>query len=501
MKKLLAVVCVFSFILLSSCELLLALLLEGESDQWYEGNPSSGNFWAVNFKNNKHYRVDAVLAYEGTNCKVYAEKSANVSNVQAKAMADEYDKNIFPKMVNAFSMKNFSIEDGSESYNFTDIMKFASWFVDGDGKLCILLLDIKDDYKKGVNNSYVAGYFWGGDFTNRNGSNGRDMIYIDVNPGLDPDNIKDTYKTLAHEMQHLMNFATSLVLMVEEKRSELMDTWVDEGLASAAEWVYSGEYEKARINWFKNNGNYYENGNKAMTGLIDKGNTFFVWDNRGKENQYAVLDDYATVNIFFQWLRLQSNDSIYRDIITSEYYDYQAVTSAFAIHVPTINTWDKLLSSWFAANHINAPSGLYGYRDETDLKDIKVPAPASLTLTLSLAPGEGVYSKTSINPNFNGIGNIKYAYLSSSTMSSYHSANSTLLTYNANIKTDGSSENGSTTGVPIAASSVDTVSIDRSAVYAPERPYRIDAGEMLRNKPVDMEQLKGFRRISRVEHE
>jgi len=279
-----------------------------------------------------------------------------------------------------------------------------------------------------------------------------------------------------------------------------MDTWVDEGLAAAAEWVYSGEYSEDRIEWFKYSG--AQNG--SMKGLINKGNNFFVWENRSKESQYAVLDDYATVSLFFQWLRLQTNDNIYRSIITSEDYDYNAVTNAFSQAYSKAFTWDELLKAWLAANYINSPSGLYGYKNDEVLKDINIPAPSSITNSIQLAPGEGVYSRmtpsTVTMPASSG--NIRYASLSKQPLSVDNVAANgrVLLTYNVNTSfvfddknqtfSGGTGlaglENGITTGNPIIAN---TVPAGRSARSAFDGPYRIGAGDL---QPISVELLGGL---------
>ena len=432
---------------------------------------------------------------EGAHCEIWVERNCGVDEDQAQEVADHFDEVIFPKMINAFSLRD--IKDGNDTYD--NVIEFASSIITPEGKtpsgkLCILLLDIKDGYNGITNRSYVAGYFWMGNFFSRSqvsSSNERSMIFVDTNPGMDPENIEGTYKTLAHEMQHLMNFATTVLSRsIENSQGQItklnyMDTWVDEGLAAAAEWVYSGEYSEDRIEWFKYSGSQ----NGSMKGLINKGNNFFVWNNRSKESQYAVLDDYATVNIFFQWLRLQTNESIYRSIITSKDNDYNAVTKAFNAAASRSFTWDELLKTWLAANYINNSTGLYGYKNDSELKDIRIPAPASIAANIQLAPGEGVYSRmtptTATMPAQSG--SIRYASLSKQPLEVGNTAANgrVLLTYNVN--TLGTSlETGITTGSPILAN---TVTAGRSASPAFDGPYRIGATNL---QPINVELLGGL---------
>jgi len=451
-KKLLFLILIFSFILFS-CDL-------------FDTKELSGNFWAINLNTNSYYRIDAELLSTGTHCEIWAEKGSGITEVDAQTIANKYDNTIYKNMIDTFSSSfNFN------GIDFTDTMEFADWLGDGKGKLCILLLDIKDTYKKGVNESYVAGYFYPNDLRKVYGSNLCDMIYIDTNPGFTTENEKkNAYRTLAHEMQHLMNFVTSIAY----RSSTGMDTWIDEGLSSAAEWVYDG-HSVNRINWFKNNGGSYNS-------LINKGNNFFVWGNRTSESVYANQDDYATVYLFFQWLRLQGGGTgIYKDIIKSAKSNYEAVVEA----INGYSDWDTLLKTWLAANYINAPSGEYGYRGDTAFSGMKAPAAPSVT-SLNLYPGEGVYSGNVQSSASQGT-NIRYAYLNTDTktLNDNFVSGSTLLTYNRNTNNDKNvaAETGVTTGVAASvAIDAQSVSGGRSAgsSAAISGPFPIGAGDLLR---------------------
>ncbi|WP_461256128.1 M30 family metallopeptidase [Treponema sp. R80B11-R83G3] len=439
----------------------LFLSCDGFLDFIKVNDDDSSNFWAYNYTTNKDYKVKAELIIKGAYCNVWVEKNSGVSKTQAKNIADEYDGKIHELMINTFGIENPSYNDET----FSDIMEVADYLGDEDGKLCILLLDIKDDYQKGVNESYVAGYFWAGNFYSMSGSNQRDMIYIDTNPGMKGEkNIENAFTTLAHEMQHMMNFVTRRV----KNSNALMDVWIDEGLSSAAEYIVSGgDHSLDRIDWYNENGD-----NKAnIKGLIDQGNNFFVWDNH-KENRYAILDDYSTVYLFFQWLRLQKGIGVYRDIISSNYTDYQAVENAMG------EDWDTLLKNWMAANYINDSTGEYGYK--SDIPEITAhTAPAGIT-RISLYPGEGVYSLTDASDTMPAQGvNIKYAGLDKTSVTVSDSAvfaAGRLLTYNINTLLSGRAETGITTGI---AASVNIAHKGRSAVSSYSGPYRIGAGDIL----------------------
>ena len=436
-------------------------------------------FWAMNLVTEKYYQIDAELLAESANCRVWVEKGSGVSAETASSMANAYENDILPKMLSTFARIG-PISDG-EKIIANNTMQLADWLGDGDGKLCILLLDIVDGYKQGVNDSYCAGYFWAGNLFEKTDtrdpsfkySNESDMIYIDTYPGRPGS--RESNATFAHEMQHMMSYANTRMT----KRSPYpLDIWIDEGLSLAAEWVYYGSHSVSRVNWY----------NQDPSGLIKKGNNFFVWDNRGSENQYAVLDDYATAYLFFQWLRLQagSSDIYYNLTLSDEYYDYRAVTNAANRAIPGqgYNNWGTLLKTWHAANYINAPSGPYGYKDDATLKNIRAKTAPAGVMTLPLAPGEGVYSITNGSSLPGNTQYINYAGLnrSGAEMSDTKTfSGGALLTFNSNSNTGGSTVSGTTTGVASAVTAnMDIASGDGLFEDWFPGPFAIGAGDILR---------------------
>ena len=443
--------------------------------------PPSGvpprTFWAQDMTTDRFYQLEAELLAETSNCRVWVEKGSGVSESTAASMAKTYENDILKSMLSTFGVNSPIMDNGQVVANNT--MELADYLGDGDGKLSILLLDIRDGYKPGVNDGYVGGYFWAVNFFQNDPSdslarysNACDMIYIDTYPG-EPGS-KSTNATFAHEMQHMMSFVSYFI----SGKQNLLDTWVDEGLSSAAEWVYLGEHNE-RWSWY----------NADRSGLIQKGNNFFVWDNRDKESQYAVLDDYATVYLFFQWLRLQSGGTgIYQDIIMSDYYDHRAVTTAAdkAMGGRGYNNWGTLLKTWLAANYINAASGPYGYRNDGTLKGVKARTAPEGTRSILLYPGEGVYSITN---NFNlpvSNQNIYYAGLNKSGNALSDTATyqgGALLTYNVNTSLSGSGASGTTTGVGASITSRSAGDIGNGeGGFVFSGPYAIGAGDLLRRK-------------------
>jgi hypothetical protein len=205
------------------------------------------------------------------------------------------------------------------------------------------------------------------------------------------------------------------------------------------------------------------------------------------------LDDYSTVYLFFQWLRLQSlveGEAIYKNIIASPYSDYRAVTGAAVRAMPGEGyaEWPVLLKTWLAANYINAPSGPYGYKNDSLLKDVRAKFAPNGTTSLDLLPGEGVYSmynnKGDISDYGSGSGNIKYAGLTKSGEGAVDDnsipSDGALLTYNDSTNLKGLAEPGNLTGVADTGGTSSSIAAIRSAAgTAPEGPFRIDARDML----------------------
>ena len=441
-------------------------------------NVPTATFWAQNVSTQAFYSFQAEMLASNNLCEVWVQKGSGVSKATANVIASEYSSNIYPKMKDAFSVP-ITLTDVGKSFPST--IEMAHWIVEEltgkkNSKLTILLLDIKDDYQKGVNEAYVAGYFAMRDFypeaeaiKQSVHSNERTIISMDINPGLnDLDDLDEFYSTIAHELQHLMNFATNLIT-----KENLVDVWVNEGLSAAAEWVYTGQYSEIRIDTF----------NKDPSTLIKKGNNFFVWGNRDEENQYANLDDYATVYLFFQWLRLKgSGTDVYKKIIFSEEADYGAVVEA--MKGTSYSTWPKLLEGWMKASFYRSNSD--GYDNVLNNKlQFNIYAPGGSN-SLDLWPGEGVYSYVDTSRSVtSSSGNINYLGLNiGGSTTATIDVGGALLTYNNStsngfddvpLKKDPGTITGTAAPNIVTSGRFSTPDILR-------RPYAISMGDMIRRR-------------------
>ncbi|MDR2246120.1 MAG: hypothetical protein LBE17_05520 [Treponema sp.] len=372
----------------------------------------------------KVYSVTAVHLAENEYCTVYGEPGAGISLDTAESIADEFKKNIHPHITEAFG--DFREYLGDKDFGQYD-------------KLTLFLLDIRDGYDSITNPSYVAGYFHPWDMYRRSqraSSNEAALLYLDVNPGkIDT----DFFSAIAHEFQHLINYSIRMNQQGGDGNINVkpQDTWVDEGLASAAEYLYSRRHVEKKIDYF----------NADAERSFSRGDTFFVWQ--------SMFEDYCTVYLFFQWLRIQAggDPAIYKDIINSKYLDYRTVTSAAAKYIDgQFEDWETLLEYWLLANYVNALEGHLGYNNEISTEIL-----ASHAIGLSLAPGEGVFSYldgTGFTPKLQS-GAIRYlgvtqaGELIGSQEGVFPSGpKGRILTFNANKKNGASSEYGYLTGKP-----------------------------------------------------
>ena len=175
------------------------------------GGSDATDFWAADMVSEEYYQVSASLHSEGKYCKIYVEDDSryNVNDTTINIVMDEFDNKIYPKITSKF---------GKESD------------VDGNGKIVLLILDIRDGFNG--TGGYVAGYFDSANTLSKSlfnpYSNECDMIYLDCYPA-DPMTI-DFQMTVAHEFQHLINFTQKGL-----SDGIYQDTWINEGLSSAAE--------------------------------------------------------------------------------------------------------------------------------------------------------------------------------------------------------------------------------------------------------------------------
>jgi len=345
-------------------------------------------FWARKVKSGDKswYKVPATRKGSTSHCEVYVADASltgarAVSAATAQAIATKFESSIHTPIQNKFDV----VSD-----------------VDKDGKITLLLLDIVDDYDSENNqHAFVGGYFDGTHLVSSAAypnSNLTDMLFVDTDP-QDPGS-NGFYQTLAHEFQHLINFNHNYI----QGGRRQADTWINEGLSTAAEYFYNNGHVQSRISYY--NSTQYNN-------AIKNGAYFFNWQPSWTTDKVA---SYATVYLFFQWLRIQASngDGIYKSIYAERNMNLASFLRAVTPQgVGT--TWRDILGKWFTANLFNNASGLYGYKGEITLN-----APArsvSATRKFDLFPGEAVYIQKTATDEFSPTAQGNIAHIGLNTTS------------------------------------------------------------------------------------
>jgi hypothetical protein len=280
-------------------------------------------FWAYNFNSNAFYQIQATLRKTGGRVRIWVEDDSWNSAYVTQAEVDSIYKAL-----------EISTRSGS-LYPYLGIVDIDTMLFgqppnrNGDGMIDFLLLDIQDDFDPDAGNfSFIAGYFLENDQGNNTGSNQRDLLYLDSQPGIFYKDERRTYTVLAttaHELQHLIhyNYDTGEYLWVNEGLSELASIYCGYGIGFP--YLYLRDTNKNLTLWFNNVADY------AKVGLW----TLYVAEQLG-------LD-------FIKTLTQHPQNSV---------LSYNAILPAF-----TNLSFNQIYENWAIANYVNDTNvnGKYGY--------------------------------------------------------------------------------------------------------------------------------------------
>lgn len=281
-------------------------------------------FAVYDFSNGGNRFTTATLQHVGTTCEVWTEETAAVSQERAALICAEFETAIYPLVTGNF-------------YDAADI--------NGDGRIALLLVDLA---------GHAGGYFTQADYYPKEDyeySNARDMIYLEIT-------LEDTeiFDAAAHELQHLCYSNRQVLIENDWSSTDLSNRWIDEGLATSAEYLYTGSHGT----WvFVFNSAFYN----EPVGL---GNGFYLWD---YGNNDRVASDYALAYAFFQYLRVQADqpDGIYRAIIEHADNDWRAVDAIIRDRVDASKGLSAFMTDFRIALLVNDPTGPYGFTNEPGL--------------------------------------------------------------------------------------------------------------------------------------
>ncbi len=291
--------------------------------------------------------VEFEVLAKGEHCYIWTPTSTD-SNVYP---LDEIDPSFAQLCANEFDSK-FDLMQSSFG-NHTNGSQ-------GDGRLNILYYNIDDGWTPGE--GYVAGFFSSYDIT----SNGMPLLNIDTYPGVYYVNtdgetitdVTDTYGTMVHEYQHLINYS----------ECGYTETWLNESMSAAAEEIcYPGSSIAPRIqSWM----NYHFNVNSDWLNppleheyqsewLLHNGFSMYNWSNWMDMDDRLAL--YAQVSLYSQYLYTQYGNSIYRSILEllangQEFqYAFQNLTGQ------DLSEFTKNFRIALVSNDPNSFDGIYGF--------------------------------------------------------------------------------------------------------------------------------------------
>ena len=181
------------------------------------------NFFSVNFNTHEQYIVQSTLRAIGEFCYIFVEDSQWLQTVNEETVRSV--RRVFDDAVPADLNRGI--------YEIETELFGAPPDIDGDKRIYLLLLNIRDDETRG--SSFVAGFF--SPINQHRGvlrhpeigipvrSNELDMLYLDT----DPQNAgsEKAFGVLAHEFQHLIHW----------RRDPNETIWINEGCAEYATFV------------------------------------------------------------------------------------------------------------------------------------------------------------------------------------------------------------------------------------------------------------------------
>ncbi|MFH1853150.1 MAG: T9SS type A sorting domain-containing protein [Candidatus Neomarinimicrobiota bacterium] len=295
---------------------------------------SQHTWWATDLDiSYEEYEVPATCRAVGVNCYIFVEDAVwlNGSNPRVDLSAVQSILNAFDSATPADANKGI-YQIATETFG-------AAPDVDGDPKIMILILDIKDGFTG--SGGYVAGYFFsineyadGDPAIEGHRSNQTEIYYLDADPAnlLTDYGVENGMATAAHEFQHMIHW----------NYDDWEWTFINEGCATVSEVVcgypiysqslYAGETDIHLFDWRHNDDN--------------------------------VLNDYSRSARWTLYLYEQFPNDYLRLLVNDTKVGITGIESALSNYAPaTTRRFDDILIDWIVANYVDDPSidSKYGY--------------------------------------------------------------------------------------------------------------------------------------------
>jgi len=262
------------------------------------------------FYNRNDNEVSATLEAIGEKVLIYLEDGYELEPATLEEMADAYDDNIYPTV-----MDHFAFHPESE-YDWDD-----------NGRTTIFI----EDMGGSPNGGMIMGYFHSKDYYDdsyiSNRSNEADMFYINYQAVKEAESgnsfsMNDIHQTVAHEFQHLVFFVNK-----RNAGRNGTDTWINEGFSMLAEYLtgyrnYNGDL---RISNF-----YFSETEQIST---------MAWE--------QSLSDYGASALITYYLYEKLGETIIEDIQTSS-------DSAENVISDNYIDFPGLMLGWMLSNYIDS---------------------------------------------------------------------------------------------------------------------------------------------------
>ncbi|HID94520.1 MAG TPA: hypothetical protein EYP53_00490 [Candidatus Latescibacteria bacterium] len=281
------------------------------------GKGDTLTFWAHDFSTDRYYQTTAICLAVGDHSYIFLEEGQE----------ERVNQEAGEELLEAFERSTARDANRGIYDIIADVFGQPSDDVDGDPRIFIMILDIRDNFK-GSRDTFYAGYF---DRRNQFDpeqvphSNHREMLYIDCNP-LDFKHKIDKVKgVLAHEFQHLVHFT----------RDPDEQEWINEGCSGYAEYITG-----------------YLSLPFGMNFLRAPDNSLTGW--RG------VRADYEKTFLFIAYLAEHyGGEAMIKQLVKEQGNGISGVEGALA-HQGEDATFADVFSNWVIANYLDG-EGIYGY--------------------------------------------------------------------------------------------------------------------------------------------
>ncbi len=279
------------------------------------------NWIASDLRDNTFYSTPSTCRAVGTNCYVFVEDSLWTNRV---------NQTVVDGVKNAFD--NSTPANASKGIYQTNVETFGNPpNVDGDAKIIIFILNIRDGYS-GPPAGYVAGYFHSvNEITNPSNSNyansnKAEIYYLDANPAnlTTSTGLQRGMATTAHEFQHMIHF----------NYISPAETFFNESWSLAAEVIcgyplytqsyYNGETNQYLLNW-------------------------------RRDDNTLVLNDYSRAAKFGLYLYEQYGASIFKNYLANKINGVTGIENIL-LNLSSPTDFKTTVSNWWVANYLNDKS-------------------------------------------------------------------------------------------------------------------------------------------------